>query len=105
MRVGVVYFDKLLGAARTQLLVKLLFSAVFNLFRSFQTFFRDFRPEINKPKKDNFRVPTQGVDQLLHVDQLYKQKRLKTAEKISSTSFWVRAAPKSWSKYTTSGGT
>ena len=28
---------------------------------------------------------------------------LKRAEKSSSTSFWVRAAPKSWSKYTTFG--
>ena len=26
---------------------------------------------------------------------------LKTAEESSSTRFWVRAAPKSWSKYTT----
>ena len=30
-----------------------------------------------------------------------EQKRLKTAEKTSLTSFWVRAAPKSWSKYIT----
>ena len=30
-----------------------------------------------------------------------KEKRLKTTEKNSSTSFWVPAAPKSWSKYTT----
>ena len=44
----VVYFDQLLGAARTQKLVELLFSAVFNLFCSFQTFFSDFMPEINK---------------------------------------------------------
>ena len=29
------------------------------------------------------------------------KKRLETAEKNVSTSFWVRAAPKSWSKYTT----
>ena len=33
--VSVVYFDQLLGAARTRMLVKLLFSAVFNLFCSF----------------------------------------------------------------------
>ena len=32
-----------------------------------------------------------------------EQKRLKTAEKSSSTTFWVHAAPKSWSKYTTYG--
>ena len=30
-----------------------------------------------------------------------EQKRLKMAEKSISTSFWVPAAPKSWSKYTT----
>ena len=30
------------------------------------------------------------------------QKRLKTAEKYSSTTFWLQAEPKSWSKYTTS---
>ena len=38
---------------------------------------------------------------LLMLDQLTLNK-LKTAEKSSSTSFWVCAAPKSWSKYTTS---
>ena len=32
-----------------------------------------------------------------------EQKRLKMAEKSSSTIFWVHAAPKSWSKYTTKG--
>ena len=37
-----------LGAARTQKLVK----------------------KYNQPKKDNFGVPPQGVDQLLQVDQL-----------------------------------
>ena len=30
-----------------------------------------------------------------------EQKRLKTAEKSSSNSFWMQSAPKSWSKYTT----
>ena len=35
----VVYFDQLLVAARTQKLVKLLFSAFCNLFWTFQTFF------------------------------------------------------------------
>ena len=44
----VVYFDQLLGVARTQKLVELLFSAVFNLFCSFQTFFSDFTAEIKK---------------------------------------------------------
>ena len=46
----VVYFARLLGAARTQILVELLFSAVFNLFCSFQTIFSDFTPEINKKR-------------------------------------------------------
>ena len=32
---------------------------------------------------------------------LKEQKRLKTAEKSVSTSFWVQAAQESWSKYTT----
>ena len=32
---------------------------------------------------------------------LNEQKKLKTAQKSVSTSFWVRAAPVSWSKYTT----
>ena len=35
---GVVYFDQLLGAARTQNLVKILFFAVFNLFCLFSNF-------------------------------------------------------------------
>ena len=47
----VVYFGQLLGAARTQKLVKQLFSK-------------------NQLRKDNFKVPPQGVDQLFHVDQL-----------------------------------
>ena len=58
------------------------FSAVFNLFCSIQTFFSDFMAEINKKR-------------------LKKTKKLKTAEKSILTSFWVRAAPKSWLKYTT----
>ena len=29
-----------------------------------------FKKVKNQPKKDNFGVPPQGVDQLLHVDQL-----------------------------------
>ena len=45
-----MYFDKLLGAVRTQKLVKLFFSAVFKLFCSFETFFSDFRREINKKR-------------------------------------------------------
>ena len=45
----VVYFGQLLGAAGTQKLVELL---------------------KNQPKKDNFEVPPQEVEKLLHVDQL-----------------------------------
>ena len=45
---NVVYFHQLLGDACTQELVKTLFSAVFNLFCSFQTFFSDFRAEITE---------------------------------------------------------
>ena len=52
----VVYFDQLLGAAHTQKLVETFF------FSRFSTFFE------NQPKTDN--VPPQGVDSLLHVDQL-----------------------------------
>ena len=43
-----MYFDQLLGAARTRKLIELLFSAVFNLFCSFPTFFSDFMSEINR---------------------------------------------------------
>ena len=46
--VNVVYFDQLSGAARTQKLVETKI----------------------QPKKDKFKVTPQGVDQLLHVDQL-----------------------------------
>ena len=104
MKMPVVYFDQLLGAVRTQKLVKLLFSAIFNLFCSFQAFFSEINkirlkknkrnvflytlragrlPEgvprnclfrlIFSKKNNNFGVPPaqpQGVDHLLHVDQL-----------------------------------
>ena len=55
----VVYFDQLLGTVCAQKLVELLFSAVFNLFCSFQTFFSDFKSEINKKrlKKHNKKSP------------------------------------------------
>ena len=51
--IGVVYFDQLSGAGHTQKVVKQLFPAVFNLFCSFQTFFSDFTPEINKKTPQN----------------------------------------------------
>ena len=38
LSMSVVYFDQPLGAAHSQKLVELLFSAIFNLFCSFQTF-------------------------------------------------------------------
>ena len=80
-----MYFDLILGAACTQTLVELLFSAIFKLFSSFLTLFRNkltkkdqnqlkltksVKKSKNQPKKDNFWVPPQGVDQLLHVDQI-----------------------------------
>ena len=43
-----MYFDQLLGAAPTQKLAELLFSAIFKLFCSFWTFFSDFTAEINE---------------------------------------------------------
>ena len=51
-------------------------------FVHFLRFFVDFRCEITEKG-------------------LKSTKRLKTAEISSLTSFWVCAAPKSWSKYTT----
>ena len=59
---AIVYFNQLLGAVRTQKLFKQLFSAVFNLFCSFKTYFSEFMAEINK-------------------------KRLKTAEKVVWPAF------------------
>ena len=40
----VVYFDQLLGAARTQNLVKILFLPFSTFFVYFQTFVSDFQP-------------------------------------------------------------
>ena len=45
-----MYFDQLLGAARTQKLVETFFQPFFNLFCSFQSFFSDFMAEINKKR-------------------------------------------------------
>ena len=39
---GVVYFDQLLGAARTQKMFATFFQPFFKLFFSFQNFFGDF---------------------------------------------------------------
>ena len=47
---GVVYFNQLLGAARTQKLVELLFFSRFQAFCSSSTFFSDFTAEINKKR-------------------------------------------------------
>ena len=72
----VVYFNQLLGAARTWKLVKTLFSAVFNLFCLFQTFFSDFMAEINKKhlKKNQkiifFAYSSKLVDMQKLVDSL-----------------------------------
>ena len=83
---------------------------------------------LKSTKKDNFEVPPQGVDQLLHVDQLLgvdkftiffcsffvdfsceiPEKALKWTKNVKKwlkknvlTSFRVLQASESWSKYTT----
>ena len=45
-----MYFDQLMGDARTQKLVETFFPPFFNLFCSFKTYFSDFMPEINKKR-------------------------------------------------------
>ena len=79
-KLGVVYFDQLLGAARTRKLVKILFWAVFNLFCSFQTFFSDFSSEIKKKplKKQHFKLLFKAGR---HANAGRLQKRLKMAQK------------------------
>ena len=66
----VVYFDQLLGAACTQKLIELLFSVVFNLFCSFQTFF-----------SVNFLAFFVHFNREITKKVLNQHKRLKTAEK------------------------
>ena len=58
----VVYFDQLLGTAYTQKLAQHPKAGGNIFFSRFSTFFDHFTPF--------FSVPPQGVDQLLHVDQL-----------------------------------
>ena len=60
----VVYFDQLLGAERTQKLVKLLF------FSGFQPFLFILK---NQLKKEDFEVPPLEVDQLWGVDKIWKK--------------------------------
>ena len=60
-RANVVYFDQLLGAAPTQKLVKLLFSAVFNLFVNFYP--------INYQKKRNQSKLTKNVEKSKKINQ------------------------------------
>ena len=80
---AVVYFDQLSGACSTKKLVELLFSAVFNFFVFFCQFLtfsseiswnlrKTLKKEKNQLKKitSGLRVPPQGVNQLLNVDQL-----------------------------------
>ena len=62
---AVVYFDQLSGAARTLKLVKILFSAVFNIFCSFQTFFSYFTPEITENKCFNQLSGTHSTRKLV----------------------------------------
>ena len=98
------------------------FSAILNLFCTFQTFFSDFTAEINEKRlKKNKKMCfclllkagphakagrlLEGVPRncLFSVDFLLFQ-HFATVFGLfcSSTSLWVHAAPKSWSKYTTS---
>ena len=71
-----MYFDQLLGAAHTQKLVELLFSAVFNLFCSFQTFFSDFMAEINKKRlKKNKKMVFVYSSKLVDVQKLVDSMR------------------------------
>ena len=77
---GVLYFDLLLGAVHTQKLVETLFSAVFNLFCSFQTFFGDFKAEITEKhlkmnKKMYFAYSSKLVDMQKLVDSLRRVPR------------------------------
>ena len=95
-----MYFDNLLGAARTQKLVKKIFQPFVNLFCSFQSFFSDFTVEINKKhlkmkKKWDFVFSSKLVDMQKLVNSLRELF-------LSFNHLWVRAALKSWSKYTPS---
>ena len=71
----VVYFDQLLGAARTQKLVETLFSAVFNLFLLISNLFQWFhgwnhcKTSGNGPKMD-FAYSSRLVDMQKLVDSL-----------------------------------
>ena len=73
---SVVYFDQLLCAVRNQKLVELFFSAVFSRFQSFLFFLKQFT--LFTPQAP-----------------MASDKKLKKAEKSSSTSIQVHAAPKS----------
>ena len=74
---------------------ELLFSAV---FLPFLFILSDFRREITEKGLKYTKRLKQG-GQVGEEKHTFK----KTSEKSSSTSFWVPAGPKSWSKYTTSG--
>ena len=93
----VVDFDQLLGAVCTQKLVETFFQPFFNLFCSFQSFFSDFEAEITK----NIWKWTKNV--VLSTPQswlTYKSWSTPWGGTVLN-NFWVRAAPKNWSKYTT----
>ena len=62
---AVVYFDQLLGNAGTQKLVETLYLSEIS-----QKLVKNLKKSKNQPKKDDFELPPQGVDQLLHVDQI-----------------------------------
>ena len=108
---SVVSFDQLLGACTNQRLVKLLFSAVFNLFLLILNIFSDFTAEINKNIFKWTEIFFSIFCLLLKAGRHAKAGRLPEGvpwiwlflvDFSSSTSFRVLQAPKSWSKYTTS---
>ena len=126
LQVSVVYFDQLLSAARTQKLVELLFFSCFQPYLFISNLFQWFHAWKHKktcsclllkagwqskagrlPERvpQNFRLIFFTFLKffvsfwLILVFFINLWKRLK---KSSSTRFWVRAAPKSWLKYTTS---
>ena len=115
----VVYFNQLLGVARTQKLVETFFSAVFqklmfisNLLQWFYAWNQQKTSE--KEQKHVFVYSSKQVDMQKLVDSLrgylkivffrfvdFRCERLKNGWKNVFTSFSVHAAPKSWLKYTT----
>ena len=64
-----MHFDQFLGAAHSQKLIETYKSTKKHRNQS-KNAEKRYKKVKNQPKKDNFEVPPQGVNQLLHVDQL-----------------------------------